>query len=123
MILSVFQDAHEVSTLDGLRPHLVKRFNEQFATFWLSSANGSSMALMIRGADAYIHFFPRKDHPGYQPEANTAGDERWVEFLADNYERTDIPRSLVIPTEKATAIFEEYFRTGAPSASIIWVEL
>jgi hypothetical protein len=123
MKLSVFQDDFEVATLDELRRHLCTRFEKEFGSFWLWRESGSSMALMVRGDDAYIHFFPEKGHPGFQPEESEQGGDECVEFRADNFELTPMPRSLVLSATKGISIFEEYFTTGAKSELIIWTEL
>ena len=123
MKLSVFQDDFEVATIEQLRRHLGVRFEKIFGSFWLWHESGSSMALMVRGEDSYIHFFPKKGHPGFQPEERDQGGDDYVDFRADNFVLTPMPRSLVLPVKSGISIFEEYFTTGSKSASVTWTEL
>ena len=123
MQLASFKSTFEVRKLDELREHLRHRHEEKFGSFWLDHPSGTKMALLVNGDEACIHFFPGGDHPGFQPEARAGDWSQHVEFRADNYEITPIPRPLVLPLTEALILIEEFFASGSLPAAIQWTEL
>ena len=121
MKLATFQQPVEVASIEQLRKELQFRHDCSFGSFWLWHPTGTELALMVNGSDAYIHFLPGGDHPGYQAAVRDRSDE--ILFLADNYEPTPMPRFTTIPLATALIAVEEFFRSGQRPSSISWDSL
>lgn len=122
MQIRVFGREAQLSTLADLRNTLSTR-NGSVASFWLSSNDGSSLAVMVRDESACVHYFPNQEHPGFYAVGVEADWENQVAFVADNYETTEVPVAMVIPWSEASAAAEEFFRSKSRPASLQWEEL
>src|SRR5262245_31341823 len=73
----------------------------EFGCLLLCHDNGTLLNLMINGHQAYPHFFPSGDHPGWQIAAPEGSDWRTeVEFRLDDVEPTPMPLAVVVSVER-----------------------
>ncbi len=122
MRIRVFQREVHASTLAELRNILSSR-KESAACFWLYGDNGSSLATMVRNESACVHYFPDQEHPGFYAIGPNPDWDNWVEFIADNYEATEIPLATIIPWDRAERAAEEFFQSNGKPSSLSWAEL
>jgi hypothetical protein len=124
MKIRTFRDNGSAETLAELRILLKARYQIHYGSFWLYHPDGPEMGLMVNDEEAYVHYFPGDGSAGYRPIGTTPDDwEDTVEFLADNYEVTPIPRAMVVPLQKAMAVIEEFFAASALPKTLQWERL
>lgn len=97
---------------------------DDYGCIWLRHENGAQLAIMIRGQQAYPHFFPSGDHPGWQIAAIEAGNwDTSVEFHADNGELTPMPLALVLPIERTVELLQYFWQYGERTPRERWTSL
>jgi hypothetical protein len=120
----IFRDAKPASTLADAINYISGVAPDDYGCIWLRHDNGTQLAIMIKGQQAYPHFFPRDDHPGWQVAAPEAGDwDTSVTFHADNGELTPMPLALVLPTERTLEILRYFWHHGERSPAEQWTSL
>lgn len=113
-----------VSSLGALHNLLGTRHKSELGSFWFYHPSGTELSVMVNRQDAYVHFFPGDASAGYRPiGAEPDMWESFVEFLADNYESTPVPRAMVVPIERAILAVEEFYQSGAKPEALEWEQL
>lgn len=75
-----FQEARHACTLENVVEYLTSFVDKSFGCLWLHHENGTQLAIMINGCQAYPHFFPADSHPGWQIEADKHDDD-WDTYV------------------------------------------
>jgi hypothetical protein len=120
----IFRDRKSGFTLKDAIKYVSSFTLGEFGCLWLYHENGTQLAIMVNGRQAYPHFFPAGDHPGWQiavPE-----DANWdtdIDFRADNQEPTPMPSALVVSVERAIKVLEYYWGHGQPTKEERWTSL
>jgi hypothetical protein len=123
-----FGGLHEASSVSALESILMKRYKGEFNSFWLShrGARNPSLALLVRGDLANLHYFPHQSHPGLVPTGNVAGlsDGEMTVFHMDmGGEEVQVVNDAIIPFSSAVAAAKEFFASDTLPKSINWTEL
>ncbi len=96
--------------------------------FWLSHGTEDfpSINIMVNGDLAYVHYFPKKQHPGYAsmgtlPSLISGGDTSF--FPDDTDETFEIVNEAVVRFADALKIAQEFAISPELPKSIQWSEL
>ena len=124
MEVELFGKLTPTFTLQEAEDYVASFTTESYGCIWLHHANGSQLAIMINGDQAYPHFFPAGDHPGWQVAPDDDGDwDTMIDLLADNGEPTPMPHALIVPIDRALAILAHYWQHGSRIDSETWTSL
>jgi hypothetical protein len=123
-----FDGLHEANSITALENILMKRHKKEYKSFWLShgSKKNPSVALLVKGNLAGLHYFPRESHPGFVPAGNIAGlnSGEMTTFYTDNSgEEVQIVNDAIVPFSAAWAVAKEFFVSEGLPRSIKWMEL
>jgi hypothetical protein len=123
-----FEGLHEANSVTTLENFLMKRHRDESNSFWLShgSKRNPSLALLVKGGLAGLHYFPEESHPGFVPAGNTAGllSGGMTTFYMDSGgEEVQVVNDAIVPFSTALIVAKEFFFSEALPTSIKWVEL
>lgn len=120
-----FSGTTKVHSTDELGEILRRRF-DRTNEFWLAhdGAKHPSLAILVRGDLACLHYFPTEQHPGflsqgYVEELNPSGATAFV----IGGEETEIPNTAVIRLNEAVESAKEFLLSNALPKSTKWLEL
>ncbi len=115
----------KVHSTDELGEILGRRFDET-NEFWLAhdGAKHPSLAILVRGDVACLHYFPTEQHPGflsqgYGEELDPSGSTAF----AMGGEETEIPNTAVVRIYEAVESAKEFLVSNALPRSTKWLEL
>jgi hypothetical protein len=123
-----FEGLHEANNIKTLESVLMKRDKNDSNSFWLShgSKRNPSLALLVKGGLAGLHYFPEESHPGFVPSGNTAGlpsGETTTFYMDSGGEEVQILNDAIVPFSTALIVSKEFFFSDALPTSIKWAEL
>lgn len=120
MRVRFFDKESYASTAAELRDGLCAR-DGSLGCFWLG--DWPQLAIMVRDESACVHYFPHSEHPGFYAAGPVQDWTSRIAFVADNYETTEVPVSMVIAWEAAIKAAEEFLQVQALPSSLRWEEL
>jgi hypothetical protein len=123
-----FDGIHHAYSIEDLKELLMKRGRDESNSFWLSHENkkSPSLALLVKGELAGLHYFPEESHPGFVPLGNIANlsSGNTTTFYTDKSgEEINILNDAVVPLSTALLVAREFFSTDTLPKSIKWMEL
>jgi len=126
MDLAVFQDHHQVESLEELRSFLGNRRENKYGAFTLcEERNGwPALQIFINGDLACMWYWLGEGMAGYHslgPDSKILDETQ--EFVIDNYQMDEYPKATVIPVPQAIAGFEEFFQTRTLPKAVDWYDL
>ncbi len=123
-----FEGLHEANSISTLESLLMKRHKDESNSFWLShgSKRHPSLALLVKGELAGLHYFPEESHPGFVPAGNIAGltsGKTTTFYMDDGGEVVQVVNDAIVPFSAALVVAKEFFFSEAMPKAIKWVEL
>jgi len=123
-----FDGLHEANSVNALEKILLKRYNEEANSFWLSHEDKRhpALTLLVKGNLAGLHYFPEESHPGFVPAGNIAGlksGEMTVFCMDKGGEEIQVVNDAIVPFSSALVVAKEFFSSQALPKSIRWTEL
>jgi hypothetical protein len=127
MRIEDFDSKHDVTSPTEIAAALSKRDRRGINSFWLSHGAEERLyiQIMVKGELAYVHYFPKHRHPGFQSVAKAPGprpNETSIFFLYPN-ERVWVLNSTLIPFSDALKVAQEFAISTAMPKCIRWNSL
>jgi hypothetical protein len=128
MFVQDLDSVHNVEKPAEIDAALSRRHRAGINSFWLADGAGTFPAIniMVNGDLAYIHYCPKKRHPGYASVGGALGlsPEGDTEFFHDNTkEAFQIMNDSVVPFSDALKAAQEFAISKSIPRCIQWSEL
>ncbi len=131
-----FAGSYEVSNVRTLTALLKERYEHNANHFWMShQADGKppQLALAVKDALAYLHYFPRESDPGFSSRgslARTLEGEMTTFFLGAPVcgeprvvEKIQVTNDSIVSFAAALEAAREFFRTAQRPRCVKWRRL
>ena len=118
----------EVNSISDLEHVLSRRYGPGVNGFWISHSNEEfpTLALLVNGNHAVLHYFPVANHPGFVSVGREEGldPKGFTTFSIDTVEQeTELWNGHVVDFSKAMAAAKDFFAANELPKSIDWDEL
>jgi hypothetical protein len=128
MFVQDFDSTHNVENPADIEAVLSRRHRTGVNSFWLGQRAGGFPAIniMVNGNLAYVHYFPKEDHPGFASVGGSLGlnPEGDTIFFHDNTEETcPIMNDAVVPFSDALKAAQEFAVSNARPKCLQWDSL
>jgi len=86
-----------------------------------------ALSVQLNHDIAYLHYFSKEDHPGYQPRGMTpkgcTGDYHFLQTNNCEADSFDMPDYTLVSAETAYLAAIEFFHAAVLPESVAWTEL
>jgi hypothetical protein len=122
------ESVHNVETPADIDAILSKRYRLRINSFWVADSAGAFPAIniMVNGDLAYVHYFPKDQHPGYASVGGALGlnPEEDTDFFHDNAQETfPIMNDSVVPFSDALKVVQGFAISKSIPKCVQWNEL
>lgn len=127
MKIEDFGGISECLDINDLENGLNKRYRSDVNEFWLYGKNRyPCLAIMVNNQNAYLHYFPKDKHPGFQSvgiDTNLKSGELSFFYTNSIDEEIAVANDAVVSFSTAIIAAKEFFSSMGMPNSIKWFEL
>jgi hypothetical protein len=124
MIVEHFGGTATVANRDELERVLFQKYADDVNEFWIAGPERfPALTVLVRGAQANVHYFPRENHPGFISENGTSSRWKVTFYTGSPTQEIQVGAEFVVTLHEATKAALEFFESGSLPPSLRWTEL